>query len=186
LIIGGCSNNGGGGDGFPQPDERHSRNGVLKTTLEALIATNFIENSETGKIDEVNTPTYEGSLIGPTLRITPGDSIQFDLKNNLPQNPAQDRKGAFPHDPYTTNFHSHGLTVAPGGISDNVFRRMQPGTTNPVQIDVGPDHQSGTFWYHPHKHGSVSTQFFGGMMGFIIIEGGPGDLNEVPEIAAAQ
>jgi FtsP/CotA-like multicopper oxidase with cupredoxin domain len=186
LIIGGCSNNGGGGDGFPQPEERHSRNGVLKTTLEALIATNFIENSETGEIDEVNTPTYEGSLIGPTLRITPGDSIQFELKNNLPHNPAQDRKGAFPHDPYTTNFHSHGLTVDPGGISDNVFRRMQPGTTNPVQIDVGPDHQSGTFWYHPHKHGSVSTQFFGGMMGFIIIEGGPGDLNEVPEIAAAR
>jgi FtsP/CotA-like multicopper oxidase with cupredoxin domain len=63
---------------------------------------------------------------------------------------------------------------------------MLPGSTNSVQIDVGSNHQSGTFWYHPHKHGSVSFQFFGGMMGFLIIEGGPGDLNEVPEIAAAR
>jgi FtsP/CotA-like multicopper oxidase with cupredoxin domain len=63
---------------------------------------------------------------------------------------------------------------------------MTPGSTNAVQIDVGSDHQSGTFWYHPHVHGSVSFSFFGGMMGFIIIEGGPGDLNEVPEIAAAR
>jgi FtsP/CotA-like multicopper oxidase with cupredoxin domain len=187
LSIGGCSNNGSGGGGFPQPEERRSRNGVLRTSLEALIATNFIENSETGEIDEVNTPTYEGSLIGPTLRITPGDSIQFGLLNSLPQNPAQDRKGAFPHDPYTTNFHSHGLRVSPDGISDNVYREMFPREEPwPVKIDVAPDHQSGTFWYHVHKHGSVSTQLFGGMMGFIIIEGGPGDLNEVPEIAAAK
>ena len=94
--------------------------------------------------------------------------------------------GAFPHDPFTTNLHTHGLTVSPDGISDNVLRRMEPGTTNAVQVDVGVDHQSGTFWYHPHKHGAVSFQTFGGMLGFLIIEGGPGDLNEVPEIAAAR
>ena len=94
FAIGGCSNsnNGGGGESFPQPEERRSRNGVLETTLEALIATNFIENSQTGEIDQVNTPTYEGSLIGPTLRIKPGDSIQFDLINNLPTNPEQEQK----------------------------------------------------------------------------------------------
>lgn len=193
FAIGGCSNNGGGGEGFPQPEERRSRNGVLETTLEALIATNFIENSQTGEIDQVNTPTYEGSLIGPTLRVKPGDSIQFDLINNLPPNPEQERKKAFPHDPYTTNFHSHGLRVSPEGLSDNVFRKMTPrenieqlAPKYRVEIDVAPDHASGTMWYHPHKHGSVSTQLFGGMKGFIIIEGGPGDLNEVPEIAAAK
>ncbi|MCZ6791648.1 MAG: multicopper oxidase domain-containing protein, partial [Candidatus Dadabacteria bacterium] len=167
--------------------EINSRNGVLRTILETLLATNFLENSATGEIDEVNTPTYNGNLVGPTFRIKPGDSIQFDIINSFPPNPENQRLGAFPKDPYTTNYHSHGLTVSPDGISDNVFRRMTPSETPyPVQIDVGSDHQSGTFWYHPHKHGSVSFSFFGGMAGFIIIEGGPGDLNEVPEIAAAR
>ena len=184
--IGGCGSNGGGGESFPQPEERRSRNGVLKTTLEARIATNFVENSQTGEIDQVHTTTFEGALIGPTLRVKPGDSIQFDLINNLPSNPEQERKKAFPHDPYTTNFHSHGLRVSPLGESDNVFRKMEPGKTYPVKIDVASDHASGTMWYHPHKHGSVSVQLFGGMKGFIIIEGGPGDLNEVPEIATAK
>ncbi|MCZ6555901.1 MAG: multicopper oxidase domain-containing protein [Candidatus Dadabacteria bacterium] len=184
--MGGCTNK-GGGDGFPQPREINSRNGVLRTILETLLATNFLENSATGEIDEVNTPTYNGNLVGPTFRINPGDSIQFDIINSFPPNPENQRLGAFPKDPYTTNYHSHGLTVSPDGISDNVFRRMTPSETPyPVQIDVGSDHQSGTFWYHPHKHGSVSFSFFGGMSGFIIIEGGPGDLNEVPEIAAAR
>lgn len=106
--------------------------------------------------------------------------------NNLPPNPAQQRTGAFPHDPFTTNFHSHGLTVSPNGISDNVLRRMEPGTVNAIQIDIPADHLSGTMWYHPHKHGSVSFQFFGGMSGFLIIEGGEGTLDEVPEVKAAQ
>lgn len=184
--MGGCSKK-GGGDGFPQPREINSRNGVLRTILETLLATNFLENSATGEIDEVNTPTYNGNLVGPTFRINPGDSIQFDIINSFPPNPENQRLGAFPKNPFTTNYHSHGLTVSPDGISDNVFRRMTPSETPyPVQIDVGSDHQSGTFWYHPHKHGSVSFSFFGGMAGFIIIEGGPGDLNEVPEIAAAR
>ncbi len=183
--MGGCSNS-NNRDSFPQPPEIKSRNGILSTTIETVIATNFVENSDTGEMDEINTPTYNGALIAPTFRINPGDSIQFDLINNFPENPENQRLGAFPKDPYTTNYHTHGLTVDPNGISDNVFRRIQPGTTGPVQVDVHSDHQSGTFWYHPHKHGSVSFSFFGGMAGFIIIEGGPGDLNEVPEIAAAK
>ncbi len=183
--MGGCSSN-NNGDSFPQPPEINSQNGVLSTTLETIIATNFIENSATGGIDQVNTPTYNEALVGPTLRINPGDSIQIDVVNNFPENPEEQRLGAFPKDPYTTNFHTHGLTVDPNGISDNVFRRMLPDTTNKVQVDVEAIHQSGTFWYHPHKHGSVSFSFFGGMAGFIIIEGGPGDLNEVPEIDAAK
>jgi len=162
---------------------------VLKTTLEALIATNSLENTETGEIDTVQTPTYEGTLIGPTLRVKPGDTIEFNLINNLPPNPANQRmgtSGAFPHDPFSTNFHSHGLSVSPRGISDNVLRKMEPGTDNPVKIEIPADHACGTFWYHPHKHGSVSFQFFGGMLGFLIIDDEECALNQVPEIKAAK
>jgi FtsP/CotA-like multicopper oxidase with cupredoxin domain len=63
---------------------------------------------------------------------------------------------------------------------------MKPGTTNLIQIDIPKDHPSGTYWYHVHKHGSVTYQFLGGMAGFLIIEGGEGTLDTIPEVAAAK
>ena len=57
---------------------------------------------------------------------------------------------------------------------------------NPVQIKIPDDHQTGTFWYHPHKHGSVSYQLFGGMAGMLIVEEDPGTLDHVPAVKAAR
>lgn len=185
--IGGCSENNSDNNDFPQPEARQSQNGALRTTIDIAIATNQVQDPSTGEIRTIHSPTYEGALTGPTLRVKPGDTIFIDMINNLPLNPPQERMGAYPHNPFTTNFHTHGLTVDPGGISDNVLRKMQPGgTVNPIEVVIPPDHQSGTFWYHPHKHGSVSFQFFGGMSGFLIIEGGPGTLDAVPEVKAAK
>ena len=175
---------------FPQPKEIKSENGELHTSLEVKISPNTIVDPISGEVREINTPTYDGTLTGPTLRVKPGDTMFIDIVNKLPKNPPNQRKGtslAFPHDPFTTNLHTHGLTVSPDGISDNVFRKMEPGGThNPVEIIISDDHQTGTFWYHPHKHGSVSFQFFGGMSGFLIIEGGEGTLDDVPEVKAAK
>jgi peroxiredoxin len=42
---------------------------------------------------------------------------------------------------------------------------------------------AGTFWYHPHRHGSVALQVSSGMSGALIIEGG---LDDVPEIKQAE
>lgn len=185
LIIAttGCDN---GTAVFPQPETIVSSDGILQSSLETRIGENTIRNSETGDLDMVTTPTYNGNLIGPTFRVRPGDTIKLDIFNNFPDNPHHMRMGAFPHDQFTTNIHTHGLTVDPGGISDNVFREMHPGGVYPVEVQIPSDHQCGTFWYHPHKHGSVSYQFFGGMSGFLIIEGCEGGLDEIPEIAAAE
>ncbi|MEM7009345.1 MAG: multicopper oxidase family protein [Thermodesulfobacteriota bacterium] len=189
MNISGCNSNDSQGDIFPEPEVRKSQNGTLSTIIETLISVNFVENITTGEMDTVETATYEGGLIGPTLSVKPGDTIEFDLINNLPANPEDTRtgtSGAFPHKRFTTNFHTHGLTVSPLGISDNVLRRMEPGTTNSVQIEIPDDHACGTFWYHPHKHGAVSFQFFGGMIGFLIIDDEDCGLKQIPEIAAAK
>ncbi|MBT2444999.1 multicopper oxidase domain-containing protein [Streptomyces sp. ISL-36] len=45
------------------------------------------------------------------------------------------------------------------------------------------NHPDGTFWYHPHHHGSSATQLAGGMAGVIIVEG---ETDQVPQIAAAR
>jgi len=113
---------------FPQPKEIKSENGLLDTSLEVKITPNTIADPVSGEVREINTPTYDGTLTGPTLRVKPGDTMLIDIVNNLPEYPPSQRMGAFPHDPFTTNLHTHGLTVSPDGISDNVFRKMEPGT----------------------------------------------------------
>jgi FtsP/CotA-like multicopper oxidase with cupredoxin domain len=175
----------GENDVFPQPQVRRSAEGVLRTTLRAAIATNLIVDHANGLPRVVTTPTFERSLPGPTLRVRPGDSLEIDIVNDLPANDHNARMGAFPHHPFTINLHTHGLSVSPQGNSDNVLRLMEPGTTSPVRIKIPDDHPSGTFWYHPHKHGAVTYQLFGGMAGFLIVEGGPGTLDAVPEVKAA-
>ena len=168
---------------FPQPETRCFFDDAAETDLEALIATNMIGG------DEVTTPTYESNLFGPTFLVSRGGTIRVSLTNNLPPNPENQRTGttgAFPHDPFTTNLHTHGLTVSPLGISDNVLRLMEPGTTHPIEVAVPADHACGTFWYHPHKHGSVAFQFFGGMAGFLIVKDSDCPLENVPEVKAAR
>ena len=172
--------------GFPQPQVHQSSSGVLSLTLQATIARNLVRDPTSGETRLIETPTYNGTIPGPTLRAKPGDSLEILLVNDLPSNPLGQRMGGFPHDPYSTNLHTHGLTVSPQGISDNVLRLMEPGTTSPVRVELPPDHPSGTFWYHPHKHGSTSFQLFGGMAGFLIIDGGPGTLDSVPEVRSAR
>lgn len=184
ILFAACDDN--ESSGFPQPETIHSSDGVLEGFLETRLAENTITNPETGESNNVVTPTYNGNLIGPTLRVKPGDTINLDIFNNFPENTHDQRSGAFPHGQFTTNIHTHGLTVDPGGISDNVFREMTPGNVYPVEVKIPSNHECGTFWYHPHKHGSVSYQFFGGMSGFLIIEDCEGGLDNVPEVKAAE
>jgi FtsP/CotA-like multicopper oxidase with cupredoxin domain len=171
---------------FPVPEVRTSSRGVLKTTLHACIGKNKIVDQPSGETRVIHTTTYEGTIPGPTLVVKPGDRLSIDLTNNLPANPTNQRGGFFPHDPSTTNFHTHGLTVSPLGNSDNPFRLMEPGTTSPIRVDIPADQPTGTYWYHPHKHGATTYQMIGGMAGFLIVKGGPGTLDAVPEVAAAK
>ena len=173
---------------FPQPEVRESHGRVLRTALHACISTNEMLdlNAQPPETVEIHPPTFEGTIPGPTLKVKPGDKLSILLVNDLPSNPTNERDHAFPHDENTLNLHTHGLTVSPLGVSDNIFREMKPGTTNLIQIDIPKDHPSGTYWYHVHKHGSVTYQFLGGMAGFLIIEGGEGTLDTIPEVAAAK
>jgi len=171
---------------FPQPELRKSKHRVLQTTLRASIADNQLVDQFTNETRTVHTPTFEGTIPGPTLSVKPGDTLDINLVNDLPPNPTVQRGNFFPHDPYSINLHTHGLEVSPLGISDNIFRVMEPGTTNPMEVKIPKDHPSGSYWYHVHKHGSVTFQLLGGMAGFIIVRGGPGTLDALPSIKKAK
>jgi FtsP/CotA-like multicopper oxidase with cupredoxin domain len=171
---------------FPQPQVYESSGGALKTTLHARIGDNTLADQFSGDQRLVHTPTFDGTIPGPTLLVKPGDTLSIDMANDLPANPTVQRANFFPHDPYTINLHTHGLEVSPLGISDNIFRQMPPGTNNQIQVDIPASHPSGTFWYHTHKHGSVTFNLLGGMAGFLIVKGGRGTLDALPEVAAAR
>ena len=59
---------------------------------------------------------------------------------------------------------------------------MEPGESYDIEIAIPDDHPRGTYWYHPHHHGSADVQISSGMAGALIVEG---DFADVPEIAAA-
>lgn len=161
-----------------EPEERRSVDGLLETTLRAAYA-----YTDTGGY-RLFTRTYEGTIPGPTLRLRPGDTLKINLVNDLPPNRAEmPLDEDLPHALNTTNFHFHGAHVSPEGISDNIFRTMQPGQTHEIEIAIPDDHPSGTYWYHPHHHGGADIQIASGMAAAAIIEG---DFADVPEIAAAR
>jgi len=128
----------------------------------------------------VRLRSYNGGLVGPTLRLRPGDTLNVHLINRLPPAPSAPTVHVSLND---TNLHFHGLHVSPAGNSDNVLLRIRPGQDFHYEIKVPRDHPAGTYWYHPHTHGSTSIQVGSGMAGALIIEG---DIDRVPEIAAAK
>jgi FtsP/CotA-like multicopper oxidase with cupredoxin domain len=160
-----------------EPEVRRSVNGELRTTLQVRYAYKDIGDYR------LSLRTYEGMVPGPTLRVRPGDVLRIRLINDLPPNPDPVLLNmTLPHHFNTTNFHFHGSHVSPAGISDNIFRSMEPGQSYDIEIAVPSDHTRGTYWYHPHHHGSADVQMTSGMAGALIVEG---DFDDVPEIAGA-
>jgi FtsP/CotA-like multicopper oxidase with cupredoxin domain len=98
--------------------------------------------------------SYNGGLPGPTLRLQPGDRLRVQLVNRLT-------------DP--TNLHVYGLHVSPEGNSDNPFVTIHPGATFDYDYQLPDNHAPGVYWYHPHHHGTVADQIFGGLYGAIIV-----------------
>ncbi len=168
-----------GGADFQNPSEISSGDGVLSTQLEVKYADNIIAGCP------VHLRSYNGNLVGPTLRVKPSDRMNITLNNNLPPDPLSRQADInnTPHRFNTTNFHTHGFHVSPDGISDNVLREMEPQNSYPIEIELPSDHPAGTHWYHAHQHGSTAIQVSSGMAGALIVEGG---LDEIPEIKNAQ
>jgi FtsP/CotA-like multicopper oxidase with cupredoxin domain len=152
--------------------------GVLDTTLGVRYAYHDIGGYR------LYLRTYEGTIPGPTLRLQPGDTLRIALANDLPPNrDPMPMNMNQPHHFDTTNLHAHGGHVDPGGIGDNIFREMEPGGRYDIAIPFPANHTRGTYWYHPHAHGSSDPQIASGMAGALILDG---DFADVPEIAAAK
>ncbi len=138
-----------------EPETLRSTDGLLRVRLEAAEGPLSIGGRQATAFG------YNGSLPGPTLRLRPGDRLQVQLVNRLDA---------------ATNLHVHGLYVSPEGNGDNAFVTVRQGESFDYDYRLPDDHPPGVYWYHPHHHGLVADQVFGGLYGAIIVE----DPQELP------
>ncbi|MEU8524945.1 MULTISPECIES: multicopper oxidase family protein [Streptomyces] len=179
---------------FPQPVVAASRPvlGWGPPMVDQTLDVRFTDVSVPG-LGSVTTRTYNGTIPGPTLRVRAGHTLRLTHINGLPPNPPHTGESHEPHHANSFNLHTHGMHVSPSGNADNVLREFAPRTadeaaagaaepTYVTTVDVPADHPAGTYWYHPHLHGSTAEQIVGGMAGVIVVEG---DVDDVPQIRAA-
>ncbi|NES02252.1 MAG: multicopper oxidase family protein [Okeania sp. SIO2F4] len=143
------------------PQINQSQDGILELDLTANFNQINLGNKQASLLN------YNGQIPGPRLEAKPGDTIRINFTNNLPQ---------------PTNLHYHGLHIPITGNADNVFLHIPPGDRFTYQFQIPENHPAGMFWYHPHLHGLVAEQLFGGLAGLFIVRG---ELDEIPEVKAA-
>ncbi len=161
--------------------------GQVEFDLSVQYTSGEIYNPTTNKNDKVNLRSYVGTgtsteipYVGPTIEVKPGNTVRINLKNELPQSfspRCQDlRQPGNENEPNCnnhnrTNLHSHGLWISPTGNSDNVLSVIDPTVTFQYEYNIPSDHPAGTFWYHPHLHGSTALQVASGLSGALIVRG---------------
>ncbi|MGB3955304.1 MAG: multicopper oxidase family protein [Brooklawnia sp.] len=139
-----------GGESLVEPEVLRSQDGVLRVELVAAQTVTSIAGRQARVL------TYNGTVPGPSWWVRPGDSIEVRLRNELGT---------------PTNLHTHGLAVSPQGNGDNPFVSIEPGQDFDYRFELPADHPPGVFWYHPHRHGTVADQLFGGLYGALIVDG---------------
>lgn len=180
----------------PDGDIEHQGN-IIQLRLVAEVAPNSINNPRAphGGKDPVSLRSYGGCLTGPVIEAKPGNTLRVHLFNKLDPNdpscPAGGKPG--PGCFNTVNMHFHGLHVSPTGNSDNVLLNIAPQTHFEYELNIPEDHPSGTFWYHPHRHGSTALQVASGASGALVIRGDrpyaggkPGDIDTILHDAAGK
>jgi len=91
------------------------------------------------------------SYIGPTLRFKRGQKIRIRFRNNLAE---------------PSIVHWHGLDVPE--LADGHPRfAIAPGAEYVYEFEV--INRAGTYWYHPHAHGSTGKQVYQGLAGMLVV-----------------
>ncbi|MDX6647408.1 MAG: hypothetical protein QOK40_3135, partial [Miltoncostaeaceae bacterium] len=133
-----------------EPRQWVSRNGYLRVRL--VVGVRQVELG--GR--SVQALVYNGDYMPPTIRLRPGDRLDLELANELPE---------------ATNLHVHGMHVSPQDDSDNIFLHVAAGQTFHYHYRFPRDLEPGTYWYHSHLHGLSEGQVFAGLSGAIVVEG---------------
>lgn len=100
----------------------------------------------------VTTWGYNGSMLGPALRLHQGKKVNVEIYNRLSQ---------------ATTVHWHGLEI-PGDVDGGPQGVIAPGMMRHVSFT--PEQRAATCWFHPHEHGKTGAQVAQGLAGLVLIE----------------
>lgn len=92
-----------------------------------------------------------GSYLGPVFRVKTGQRVRINYRNDIPA---------------SSIVHWHGLHV-PTDMDGHPRLVVPAGGTFTYTFTV--TNRAGTYWYHPHPHGSTGYQVYGGMAGLFIV-----------------
>ena len=85
--------------------------------------------------------TYNGTVPGPLIRVTEGDTVRVVLKNEL-------------NEPTTIHWHGIDVPNAMDGVPDLTQAAVKPGETFTYEFVAKP---AGTFMYHSHVNSDVQV-----------------------------
>ena len=110
----------------------------------------------------VDAWTYNGTMPGPIIRVTEGDTVRVVLKNELPE---------------STAIHFHGLRTpnSVDGVPGITQPPIKPGTTYTYEFQLK---NSGSHMYHSHHN--ATKQVGRGLLGAFLVE--PKDRAREPEV----
>ena len=123
------------------------------------------QSGQTNFLGSVMTDTlgYNGSYLGPVLRIRRGEKVTIHVNNRLD---------------FPTTLHWHGLVVD-GEQDGGPHQGIQPGESWNPTFTV--DQPAATLWYHPHLLGDTADQVYYGLSGLIYIEDEISDQLNLPQ-----
>lgn len=94
---------------------------------------------------------YNGSYLGPTLRVHQGDDSEVTITNTLGED---------------TTVHWHGLLVS-GNLDGGPHQTIPAGATWRPVLPIRQ--RACTLWYHSHAHGRTARQVYAGLAGMLIV-----------------
>jgi blue copper oxidase len=147
-------------DNFTNPLRLPGGDGVMgildasDTPLRITTGTKSVEVLP-GKRSEVSAYRVErdGKIyLNPTIRLRTGANFSAELANGLDEE---------------TTIHWHGLHVD-WRMDGHPLLPVAPDATYRYAYPV--ENRGGTYWYHPHAHGTSARQTYSGLAGFFIVE----------------
>lgn len=109
------------------------------------------------------TMGYNGSYLGPILKMRKGQTVHIKTENNLSEE---------------TTFHWHGLKI-PSDVDGGPHSPVEPNQA--AQIDFEVNQEAATLWFHPHALGTTAEQVYYGLAGLIYVEDEQTDRLDLPK-----
>ena len=129
----------------------------------SIVASSFAASLVTGATTSLWG--YNGASPGPVIEWREGDRVAIQFSNRL----ALD-----------STVHWHGLAVPPAE-DGNPMDPVAPGADRVYAFEV-PRGSAGTYWYHPHAHGTTTLQVGQGLAAPLIVRAADDPLAALPEV----